>query len=67
MNRDEPAPSTYEYYSEHSLQVVNYCVAELFYIFTTSNLVQSNDQKKFYRERVVHSSLRLLNMFFDLC
>ena len=36
-------------------------MAELFYIFTTSNLIESNDQRKFCRQRVLNCSLRVLN------
>ena len=40
--------------------MIDFCLAEGFYLFTVVQLVQSNDQKKFYRERTLHSGLRLL-------
>lgn len=36
-------------YREYCSKIVHYTTAENFYIFTSCNLVQSNDQRKFYR------------------
>jgi hypothetical protein len=46
--------------------MVDFCLAEGLYIFTVVHLVQSNDEKKFYRERTLHSGLRLLFAFVHI-
>lgn len=38
--------------------IVNFALAEKFYIFTCVNLIQSTNPKSFYRERVLKSLIR---------
>ena len=45
---------------------MQYTSAESFYIFTCCNLVSSNDQRKFYRMRVLYSSLRVFYLLADI-
>ena len=45
---------------EECQRVLDFCLAEGFYIFTVIHHVQSNDQKKFYRDRTLYSAMRLL-------
>jgi hypothetical protein len=53
-------------YRQYCTQVVHYTVVETFYIFTVCNLVQSSDQRTFYRERVHHMSSRMLYLLADI-
>lgn len=53
-------------YRKYCAKVVQYTVIETYYIFTVCNLMQSNDQKTFYRERVLHMSLRMLYLLADI-
>ena len=62
VENDNPGNNKYIAYC---MQVVSYCMSEMFYLFTVCNLVQSNDQKKFYRERTLHSSMRMLHLLFN--
>ena len=48
-------------FQEHSIKLYNWSVAELFYIFTTCNLIQTNDQRTFCRARVLSTALRVLH------
>ena len=48
-------------FQENSFKLYNWSVSELFYIFTTCNMIQSNDQRKFCRQRVLNCSLRVLH------
>lgn len=49
-----------EDFKNHCLHLANWGQAELFYIFTVCNLVQTNDTTKFFRERVLQIALRIL-------
>ena len=42
-----------EKFKEHCMHLANWGQAELFYIFTTCNLIQTNDTTRFFRERVL--------------
>lgn len=46
-------------------KVVSYTLAETYYIFTVCNLVESNDTRTFYRQRVHHMSLRFFYFLVD--
>ena len=46
--------------------MVHYTIVENYYIVTVCNLVQSADQRTFYRERVLHMSLRMLHLLADI-
>ena len=48
-------------FKEHCIHLANWGQAELFYIFTTCNLIQTNDTTRFYRERVLQIALRILH------
>ena len=53
-------------YRPYCSQVVHYTVVESFYIYTVCNLVQSADQRTFYRERVHHMFLRTMYLLADI-
>jgi hypothetical protein len=43
------------------MQLYLWSASELFYLFTTAYLVTTNDERKFFRQRVLFSLLRTLH------
>ena len=62
----EPVNSGGATFSDFCDQVVNSCQVETFYVFTVGTLVQSNDQKSFYRDRIFNLSLRVFYLLIEI-